>query len=158
MEKDLLLFLTKEGGYNFNQNKFFLVDFDKLAEKIRNRKYDIDPRDDYNIINLNDISRDESLIQQFLPHKKKLDNFKLVVFYQCNGTKCEIEEKDKLKMDSYFLHFCYRGFSLEHQNPEKPIYPNDYYYCENLNFFENTNIIEIEWKLIEYEEKKRYLL
>ena len=154
MEKDLLLFLTKEGGYNFNQKKFFLVDFDKLAEKIRNRKYDIDPRDDYNIINLNDISRDESLIQQFLPHKKKLNNFKLVVFYQCNGTKCEIEEKDKLKMDSYFLHFCYRGFSLEHQNPEKPIYPNDYYYCENLNFFENTNIIEIEWKLIEYEEKK----
>ena len=52
------------------------------------------------------------------------------------------------------LHFCYRGFSLEHQNPEKPIYPNDYYFCENLNFFENTNIIDIEWKLIEYEEKK----
>ena len=156
MELDLSISLTKEDENIYQNDGFFLVDIGKLHEKIENEKYDIDPKDGFNIINLNNIANDESIIRQQLPHKKKLNGFRLGVFYQCNGTKCEIQERLKLKAETYFLEFCYRGFSLEHQNPEKPIQllPKDYYYCENLNFFENTNIIEIEWKLMEYEEKK----
>ena len=158
MEVDLKISLSKEYLDNYiDQNDgFFLVDIGKFLEKIKNGKFDIDPKDGFKIINLNNIANDESIIRQQLPHKKKLNGFRLGVFYQCNGTKCEIQEKDKLRVNTYFLHFCYRGFSLDHQNPEKPIQllPKDDYYCEYLNFFENTNIIVIEWKLIEYEEKK----
>ena len=158
MEVDLKISLSKEYLDNYiDQNDgFFLVDIGKFLEKIKNGKFDIDPKDGYKIINLNDIANDEFLISHSLPLKKKLNNFVFGVIYQCNGTKCEIQEKDKLRVNTYFLHFCYRGFSLDHQNPEKPIQllPKDDYYCEYLNFFENTNIIVIEWKLIEYEEKK----
>ena len=156
MKEEVSISLTKEGENIYQNDGFFLVDLGKLQEKIDKEKYDIDPKDGFNIINLNNIANDESIIRQQLPHKKKLSDFRLGVFYQCNGTKCDLQERLKLKAETYFLEFCYRGFSLEHQNPEKPIQllPKDYYYCENLNFFENTNIIEIEWKLIEYEEKK----
>ena len=156
MEEDLLFDLYKDNVYINESDNFFLVDYVKLWEKINNRKYDIDPKDGYNIINLNDIANDESLIKQGSPVNKKLNNFRLGVFYRCNGTNCTIREKDKLESDTYFLYFWHRGFRLDHQNSEKPIYllPKNNYYCEYLHFLENTNIIEIEWKLIEYQEKK----
>jgi len=153
MEVDLLFFLGKDGEKFAQNDDFFLVDFDKLQEKINNRKYDIDPKDNYNIINTNDISSDESLIHEgFPPHKKKLSDFILGVLYRCNGTNCDIREKDKLKSDFYFLEFWYRGFELDHQNSEKPIHllKEKYYYIQPLYFLENTNFIDIEWKFIEY--------
>ena len=122
MEEDLLFDLYKDNVYINENDNFFLVDYVKLREKINNGKYDIDPKDGYNIINLNDIANDESLIKQGSPVNKKLTNFRLGVFYRCNGTNCSIREKDKLESDTYFLDFCHRGFRLNHQNSEKPIY------------------------------------
>ena len=76
MEKELSLFLSREGEYIYQNDGFFLVDFGKLKEKIKNEKYDIDPKDGFNIINLNDIANDESLIRHFLPRKKKINDFR----------------------------------------------------------------------------------
>ena len=114
MELDLSISLTKEDENIYQNDGFFLVDIGKLHEQIENKKYDIDPKDGFNIIDLNDIANDESIIRQYLPHKKKLNDFALGVFYQCNGTKCEIQEKHKekhkLKSDTYFLQFFITDF------------------------------------------------
>ena len=63
MEVDLKISLSKEYLDNYiDQNDgFFLVDIGKFLEKIKNGKFDIDPKDGYKIINLNDIANDEFL-------------------------------------------------------------------------------------------------
>ena len=50
----------------------------------------------------------------------------------------------------------YKGFNLEHQNPDKPIQPlpGDNFWLETIQFLENTNIVYLNWELIEYEEEK----
>ena len=56
--------------------------------------------------------------------------------------------------ESYFLFLSYKGFSIEYQNPEKPIQPlSEYFWLENIQFLENTNIVYLNWELIEYEEE-----
>jgi len=154
MEEDFIFFLYKEANDLYFNDNFLLIDLNKLGENIENVKYDIDPNDDFMVINTNNFLGDESLMRPYFPYTKKLNGFELGVFYRCNGTKCEIQEKDKLIINSYLLNFCHRGFSLEHQNSEKPIQLSPKYFCKGLSFFENTNIIDIEWKLIEYEESK----
>ena len=50
----------------------------------------------------------------------------------------------------------YKGFSIDHQNPEKPIQPlpDDIYLMEKIQFLNNTNIAFLNWELIEYGEEK----
>ena len=43
--------------------------------------------------------------------------------YRCDGTDCTIREEDKIEVSSYNLLMAYQGYSIEHQNPEKPIQP-----------------------------------
>ena len=83
----------------------------------------------------------------------------MIVLYRCHGSggkNCTIDDNDKIKVDSYQFTLGYRGFSLYHQNPEKPIQliPKDYQYRRYIEFLENTNIIYLNWKIIEYQEQK----
>ncbi len=48
----------------------------------------------------------------------------------------------------------YKGYNLTHQDPESPIKKSDKYTLKQLQFLENTNIIYLNWGLIEYEEEK----
>ena len=91
---------------------------------------------------------------------RKTGDFQLVVRYKCDNTtndpsKC-IRDEDKIdeKGRSYYLHMLYKGYNLTHQDPESPIKKSDEYTLKQLQFLENTNIIYLNWGLIEYEEEK----
>ena len=91
---------------------------------------------------------------------RKTGDFQLVVRYKCDNTtndpsKC-IRDEDKIdeKGRSYYLHMLYKGYNLTHQDPESPIKKSDKYTLKQLQFLENTNIIYLNWGLIEYEEEK----
>ena len=48
----------------------------------------------------------------------------------------------------------YKGYSLEHQDPEAPIKKMDKFILKPLEFLTNTYICYLNWELIEYEEEK----
>ena len=83
------------------------------------------------------------------------NNFNLAVTYKCDDIhNCTIKEEDKIKLRSYFLNIYYKGFFLDHQNPENPVQKSDEYILKRIEFNENTNIAFLNWELIEYEEDK----
>ena len=83
-------------------------------------------------------------------------DLELAVLYRCDGSNCTIREDDKIKNTSYYLSIAYQGYSIEHQNPENPIQPlkDDNYWSQTVQFLENTNIVYLNWEVIEYEEEK----
>ena len=87
---------------------------------------------------------------------QKVSDLALAVLYRCDKDNCTIREGDKIKVDSYYLYMDYKGFSIENQNPEKPIQPlpEGIFWLENIQFFNNTNIAFFNWELVEYEEEK----
>ena len=56
-------------------------------------------------------------------YTKNTGNFTIAVFYYCEDENCIFREEDKLKVGerSYVLNMYYKGYSLEHQDPEAPI-------------------------------------
>ena len=95
-------------------------------------------------------------IKQGEPFQNNVRDLELAVLYRCNGTNCTIREDDKIKNTSYYLSLAYQGFSIEYQNPENPIQPlkDDNYWSQTVQFLENTNIVYLNWEVIEYEEEK----
>ena len=92
---------------------------------------------------------------------RKTNKFQLVVVYKCDNAldpnKCELREEDKINKDygrSYFLNMYYKGYKLTHQDPKSPIKKSDQYMKRQIEFLENTNIVYLNWGLIEYEEEK----
>ena len=131
-------------------NNFFVIDTVKLSRKEKDSE-------GYKIITEND----DCVIKQGKPYQKNGYNFELCVIYRChgkNGTDCSIREEDKITIDSYYLDFAYRGYNIDHQSevqisPIEEISKGDYF-VEEIQFLENTNIVFLNWNLIEYEEKK----
>ena len=126
-----------------NNDHFLVVDIKKLNEKV-----------DWiqgNFIRIDDdviLKRNEYYI-------RNSENFALSVLYRCEGSdenSCNIREEDRIIFDSYYLHFKYKGYNIEHQNQTKPL--NDMELITHVQFLANTNIVYFRWKLIEYEEKK----
>ena len=144
---------------NLSKNdNFLIVDVDKLSDKIFFKGKDREPSDGFTFINSSDTFTDECIIKAGEIYTAKLPT--LGVLYRCDGTTCEIREEDKIKVDSYHLLFLYRGYSIDHQNPEKPIQllPKNRYLFEDFEFLENSNIIYVKWKAIQYEEKRGVFL
>ena len=87
-------------------------------------------------------------------------DFRLFVLYKCDTTvsppNCNIREEDKIDKygRSYFLNMYYKGYDLYHQDPDSPIKKSDEFKWEVIEFLENTNIVYLNWGLIEYEEEK----
>ena len=75
-----------------------------------------------------------------------------MVLYQCGFENCDIRPEDKLQDRSYYLHLYYKGFTLDHQDPDNPIKRSDEYSLKRIQFLENTNIVYLNWGAIEYEE------
>ena len=134
------VYLTKENPDpnegKFNDSNFVILNVKKLIETFGNE--------------------DECVIKQGEPFKNNVRDLELAVLYRCNKTNCTIREEDKIKNTSYYLSFAYQGFSIEHQNPENPIQPlkDDNYWSQTVQFLENTNIVYLNWEVIEYEEEK----
>ena len=101
-------------------------------------------------------NEDKCIIKQGEPFKYNVRNLEFGVLYRCDGSNCTIREDDKIKITSYYLFFAYQGFSIEHQNPENPIQPlkDHNYWYQTVQFLENTNIVYLNWEVIEYKEEK----
>ena len=145
IEIEFLPRLLIDNKYLVSPN-FLVLDVQKLREKQSEgaKEYKVKPDDE--II----IKKNESSI-------KKLDEIQLAVVYKCNGNDCSIREEDKVILyQVYNMDFCYRGFSLEHQNPNKPLIKLEKfnYWCKNFLFSENTTLIYLTWRKIEYKEEK----
>ena len=98
---------------------------------------------------------------------RRITDFDIFVLYDCMKENCTdyYEYLDHLKIFNnnktvrdYYLAFEYDGFSLEHQNKEKPIIKTKVdeqslyrYYKLNLN---SSTEIRFHWKNIIYTEKK----
>ena len=134
------VYLTKENPDpnegKFNDSNFVILNVKKLIETFGNE--------------------DECVIKQGEPFQNNVRDLELAVLYRCDGTNCTIRKEDKIKNTSYYLSFAYQGFSIEHQNPENPIQPlkDDNYWSQTVQFLENTNIVYLNWEVIEYEEEK----
>ena len=133
-----------------NSSNFLIIDDSKLVELIYKNKLPF--VDGYFIIS----NEEDCIIRQGVPQIKNTNLFSLAVFYRCNRSDCTISEDDKIGTYSYDLIMYYKGYSLEHQNPEKPngkLEGNDYWH-EDTQFLNNTFIYSYDWQLIEYEEEK----
>ena len=95
---------------------------------------------------------DECVIKQVMDFNYKTNDLQLGVLYRCNLDDCTIRYEDKIHETSYYLFFWYNGFSIEHQNPENPVQRS--HTLNRVQFLENTNIVYLNWELIEYEEEK----
>ena len=151
-ELDFVVFLGKDNFDKYrdisNNTNFIIVDIEKLNA--------IKKKDDYTILNSSELSNDdECIIEQRKPFKYSVKDLTLGVFYRCKGDNCTIRPEDKIKIKSYYLYLAYQGFSLEHQNPKKPIQPltQNNYWLETVQFLENTNIVYLNWEVIEYQEE-----
>ena len=136
-------------SYMINNNNFIVVDINKINEKLR--------RDHKSILNSSEDSNDdECIIKQNKTFKDSVKNLALGVLYRCDKDNCTIRPNDRIYSKSYYLHFEYQGFKIEHQDPKKPIQrlTGDWYEYEPLQFLENTNIIYLNWEIIEYREEK----
>ena len=132
-----------------NNNNFIVVDINKINEKLR--------RDHKSILNSSEDSNDdECIIKQDKIFKDSVKNLALGVLYRCDKDNCTIRPNDRIYSKSYYLQFEYQGFKIEHQDPKKPIQrlTGDWYEYELLQFLENTNIIYLNWEIIEYREEK----
>ena len=132
-----------------DNNNFIVVDFDKLSRKVRAEKKSI-------LNSTEDSNNDECIIKQNEPFKHNIKNLQLGVLYRCDKDNCNIRPDDKIKERSYYLQFWHQGFSIKHQDPKIPIQQltGNWYNVEFLEFLENTNIIYLNWEVIEYKEEK----
>ena len=96
----------------------------------------------------------EEKIPYNIPYKINTGNFSLFVFYICDLENCTIRKEDKIEERSYYLHMDYKGFILNHQDPNEPIKRSDKYTPMYIEFLSNTYVYYLNWELIEYEEEK----
>ena len=135
-------------GQNLSDN-FFIIDYNTLLFNMSRDS------EGYKIITENA----SCIIKQGESHTIKMNfDYPFAVIYRCNGTDCSISDEDKIKGDSYYLDFEYRGYNIDHQSETQkaPIeeIPEGYYFRQSIQFLENTNIAFLNWNLVEYKEKK----
>ena len=141
---------------NIFSNDFIIVDNQKIGEELNSGRLPMDD-DGFFFLNSTENSNfDEAILKQNYLYSRNAGKLQLSVLYRCKGTDCRIREEDKIQVTSYYLFVGYKGFNLEHQHPEKPIQPlpEDNYWLETVQFLENTNIVYLNWELIEYEEEQ----
>ena len=152
MEREFEFLLGKDGDFlEESQSKnFIIIDVNKF--NYIPGEY-IDTTDNFEVFNFKD---EGFIIKQNKTYQTKINNFDLAVLYKCEGTNCEIREEDKIKIDSYWLRFKYRGYDINYQSAGEPIQllPKGELWYIDLQFLENTNIIYLFWDLIKYEEQK----
>ena len=113
-----------------NNNNFIIVDMNKLP-----------PGNNYTYLNSTNASNnDDKIIKQGKTFTSNVDELQLGVLYRCNRNDCNIRDEDKIQISSYYLFLAYNGYTIEHQDPKKPLQPleENYYFVENIQFLNNT--------------------
>ena len=111
-------------------------------------------------------NKKEKFIERSSLFSKKINDFDILILYECDNLNCSdyFEQKknliEKFNTSSYYLYFTYDGFTLDHQNENKPIIKTEddgsfFSRQYNLNFNKTTDIIN-KWENILYTEKKGY--
>ena len=120
-EMEYIFILAKDNSSLEENNDFLIIDNILLVQTIIRKQRNIE--DGFIILNSSNISNDdECIIKQNKPIIRGTSNLSLSVLYRCNKNDCTIRKKDKI-LDSYNLVMGYKGFSIDHQNSEKPILP-----------------------------------
>ena len=163
-DMDYFFVLGKDGGNLYKNNiinnkNFIIIDNHKLwAEIFSEKASEKRDKDGFYVLNSSRNSDgDECIIKQgTTPMTQNTGSLTLSVLYRCEEKNCKIRDEDKIEEDSYYLFMAYKGFSIEHQNPEKPIQPlpENIYWLKRIQFLNNTNIAFLNWELIEYVEQK----
>ena len=155
-----------EFNYNYIRDTYNESEFkDGINPDKENLNYDLDFKfqigrdDDNNIIDLEnsrfylEFEVDDHIYDDISQANTR--NFRIYVLYDCYGLeKCSIQEEDKFAKRSYFLNIFYKGFILNHQDPESPLKKSDEFSKIKIEFLESTNIVYLYWGQIEYEEEK----
>ena len=108
----------------------------------------------------------EKFIERSSLYSTKINDSDILILYECDNLNCSdyFEQKKNLKeefdISSYCLYFTYDGFTLDHQNENKPIIKTEddgsfFFRRYDLNF-SKTIAINNKWKNILYTEKKGY--
>ena len=88
---------------------------------------------------------------------KKVSEMYFLIIYNCsdlNSSNCEITENDQTS--GFNLMIQYDGCKIEHQDNNSPIQKE----INTLNYgftIEKTSLIDIQWEVIQYKEKKRII-
>ena len=112
-------------------------------------------------------NKKEKFIEKGSKFSTKINDFDIIIIYECNNLNCsdylellESLRDDEFDKSSYYLNFAYDGFTLDHQNENKPIIKTEdnnkmFFGSFKLNLNKTTNIT-YNWKNILYTEKKGY--
>ena len=125
-----------EFNYNYIRDTYNETEFKEgINPDKENLNYDLDFKFQYGIDDENHLFDSHySRFQISVDNYKSVDNenttvnantrnFIIYVYYDCSGLQtCSIQAEDKLiGRRSYFLNIFYKGFILDHQDPEAPI-------------------------------------
>jgi len=121
----------------------------------------------FNLLQIYD-NKKEKFIEKGSKFSTKINDFDIIIIYECNNLNCsdylellEHLRDDEFDIPSYYLYIAYDGFTLDHQNENKPIIKTEdnnkmlFRRFELLNLNKTTNIT-YNWKNILYTEKKGY--
>ena len=133
----------------FFKGKYYNLDYEKFSTNLKIY---------YN--------KTEKFIERRSWFSTKINDFHIYILYECDNLNCSdyFEQKKNLKeefdISSYYLYFAYDGFTLDHQNENKPIIKTEdngrfFFRRYNLNFNKTTDIRN-KWENILYTEKKGY--
>ena len=140
------LFKDKDVGPSTLQSKSFIIMDVKRMMKHKNENFD--QTDKFNVLNLDN---EDFIIKQNEPYRAIIGDFDLAVLYKCEKDECKIREDDRIITDSYWLRFLYQGYDINHQSSGDPIQllPEDQFWGFDIQFLANTNIMFLNWSLIE---------
>ena len=111
--------------------------------------------------------RNRTFLERRSIFSKKINDFDIFILYECDNLNCsDYYEQlknltEKFGISSYYLYLLHDGFTLDHQNENKPIIktknnkPIAFFRRYDLNFSKATTINN-KWKNILYTEKKGY--
>ena len=108
----------------------------------------------------------EKFIEFGTKFSSKINDFDIFLLYECDNLNCSDYSKrlknlrEKYDISSYYLYFAYDGFTLDHQNENKPIIKlkdSNRFFLRRYNLnFNKTISIKNKWENILYTEKKGY--
>ena len=149
---------TNEEKMERNKNELFnpYLNFNIILYSLKNsKKENISER--FRFYN----QKDDKMISRNIPFRKRISDFDIVLLYDCENTNCsdyfDFINKTYDRDTQLFLYLEYEGFTLDHQNRDKPIVKEGIFYKEYQLNFNKSIFIRNQWKNIIYNEKKQFL-
>ena len=102
-----------------------------------------------------DMNYEQFIDRNFSLIKRNVSELSIGIFYNCShDEQCLIREEDETDIN-YKMIMKYRGFFLDHQRKDVPLFDNNSFFEESFPFFfEKTEIGSLNWRNIIYKEEK----